>query len=218
VGKALRRRCTGHPAGARRHASRTASRAVCGPALAILAAAALGAASGCAGVQPRTDWDRTVDFQQYDSFAVLAPRTDADGEALADPQGDPFASPLLLQRARRMAAKILQDAGYLESPRERADLWVVARVATREKVEVRGSYYPHVTWTHGWTFRGGPIARTYTEGTLILDLIDAGSRELVWRGWASEPVSEVGPGPEKVRRFVEAILARFPPAPDDTAS
>ena len=56
----------------------------------------------------------------------------------------------------------------------------------------------------------------YVQGTLILDFVDANSKELIWRGTAQ---SEVDPDqkPEKRRettnKVVAKILANFPPIP-----
>jgi hypothetical protein len=63
-------------------------------------------------------------------------------------------------------------------------------------------------------------AREFIEGTLILDVVDARSEQLIWRGWMSEALDD-DPTPENVRMYVDAavskILARFPPASDAPA-
>jgi hypothetical protein len=54
----------------------------------------------------------------------------------------------------------------------------------------------------------------YTEGTLILDLIDAKKRTLIWRGWATSDMSgELKPRKREklVMDAVERILKSFPP-------
>ena len=59
----------------------------------------------------------------------------------------------------------------------------------------------------------------YTQGTLIIDIVDAASNELVWRGSTEGRVREKKTPEEREKRIrdaVAAILAEFPPArPDD---
>ena len=54
--------------------------------------------------------------------------------------------------------------------------------------------------------------RTYNEGTLVIDLIDASSRKLVWRAYAqteiNKPVSD-----QKAQKVAEKAFKNFPPAP-----
>jgi hypothetical protein len=54
----------------------------------------------------------------------------------------------------------------------------------------------------------------YEVGTLILDFVDADSRELIWRG-SAEAVMDVSVGPEyrkkKINEAVGMVLTYFPP-------
>ncbi len=99
-----------------------------------------------------------------------------------------------------------------------------------------GSYYGggflgHGHFGHGFFGRGhfrrshfglgyGPYygsgrVREYTRAQLVLDVVDAQTDELIWRGWATKSLED-NPTPEAVRKYVKAavekILERFPPA------
>jgi hypothetical protein len=54
--------------------------------------------------------------------------------------------------------------------------------------------------------------RTYTEGTLIVDIWDAKKKELVWRGVGSDTVSS---NPESNAKKIDQVVAdmfkRYPP-------
>lgn len=54
----------------------------------------------------------------------------------------------------------------------------------------------------------------YQAGTLILDVVDARTSELVWRGWAQDKVDGVLEHPDrlgaKLHEKVRLIMARFP--------
>lgn len=166
-------------------------------------------ASACGAVRPRSDWDREARFDHLDSFAVLpavAPPLDSAAEA-----SSPFRNPIVIERARRAVSLALTEAGYFEIAREQADFWVATHFATQEKLEV---YTTGATWgRRGYWVDGRTITTTYTEGTLIIDVIDPSSERLIWRGWASEELRGGGQSPERVQKVVDAIVGLFPPAP-----
>jgi hypothetical protein len=58
--------------------------------------------------------------------------------------------------------------------------------------------------------RRGVDVYEYMEGTLILDLVDAHTKELIWRGKATW-TSSIGPTREDIDRIVEKLLEEFPP-------
>ena len=66
----------------------------------------------------------------------------------------------------------------------------------------------------GYGGHGGYYVREYVQGTLVLDIVDADTNEVIWRGWAIDSL-DLNPEPEKVQMYVdqavEKILERFPP-------
>jgi hypothetical protein len=54
----------------------------------------------------------------------------------------------------------------------------------------------------------------YDAGTLILDVVDARSEKLVWRGWAQSSVDEMlndrNEMAKTIQRGVEQMLSRLP--------
>jgi hypothetical protein len=64
-----------------------------------------------------------------------------------------------------------------------------------------------------WGFGGGmATVQTYTEGSLVVDLYDATTRKMVWRGVATATVSDK---PEKnavkIDKSLAKLFARYPP-------
>jgi hypothetical protein len=99
------------------------------------------------------------------------------------------------------------------------------KIDVRDLEGGRARYYGYAYGSlgyFGYGYRGTTqqYAREYVEGTLILDVVDARSDELIWRGWMREALDN-DPKPENVRMYVDAavskILARFPPASDPPA-
>ena len=63
---------------------------------------------------------------------------------------------------------------------------------------------------------GAVRVESYKEGTLIIDLVDAERRELVWRGTATGAVSDLTQAEKKLFGAVGRIFEAFPPLPDDS--
>ena len=64
-----------------------------------------------------------------------------------------------------------------------------------------------------WGFGGGmATVQTYTEGSLIVDLYDATTRKMVWRGVATATVSsKPEKNAEKIDKSLMKMFARYPP-------
>jgi hypothetical protein len=54
---------------------------------------------------------------------------------------------------------------------------------------------------------------TFTEGTLIIDITDSKTKELVWRGTVSGNVDNVGDLEKQIRKGIKAILKKYPVTP-----
>jgi hypothetical protein len=73
-------------------------------------------------------------------------------------------------------------------------------------------------WAYGWRWRGPRLATSTVEqiplGTLIVDLVDARAKELVWRSTATDILRPNASPEEKDRALGEAVakmFAGFPP-------
>ena len=68
----------------------------------------------------------------------------------------------------------------------------------------------------GWgTTTSRTSAYTIDQGTLIVDIVDSGTNELVWRGMAQAEVGNPSPDPERRQQELndvcERLLSSFPP-------
>lgn len=175
----------------------------------MLAALALGA---CAQTPVRTDHDPGADFASMQSFAWVTPAEARVEDPLLD-------SGLLARKIQHAAVTELTTRGYREAGSGEADFLVTYHTATRERI--RDLYPTHsFHWQYGRGFRPyrgfgvgfhhSPV-QSIREGTLIIDVIDARSGELVWRGWSSGEVHPRRFTDEAVATAVRDILTRFPP-------
>src|SRR5688572_22050844 len=164
----------------------------------------------------RTDSDPAIDFSAYQSFAI-PPRTKPDTPDVLD-------NSLMRKRLEGMFVKELNGHGLAAAADPAtADLLVRYWITTEAKTDIStvpsggpsgygyGSPYPY------WGGRWGPmyqdvIVRDYTEGTLVLDLVDRQRDELVWRAYVVGTLSRER---ETVYQLVEEALGRafedYPP-------
>ena len=59
-----------------------------------------------------------------------------------------------------------------------------------------------------YRYGGSGYAREYVEGTLVLDVVDAKTDEVVWRGWSRKDLGG-DPKPENIRTYVNQAVAKI---------
>lgn len=170
--------------------------------------ATLAGAAACATVQVSTDYDRNVDFSRFHSFHLVGGHLMHEG--IPDENNT-----LVKDRIAAALRATLQSKGLQEAASD-ADLEVgyFAGARTRTEIESMPSYGPGFGpfWYGGWwdPAYNDWWTRTYSEGTLVIDLVDAHTKHLVWRAYARAeiqvPVSE-----EKIRDAVNQAFRSFPP-------
>jgi len=166
-------------------------------------AAVLTTAAGCSSVSVTTDWDVEADFEEFRTFALLEPAPQPKRPP------DKRLSPLAEKRIMNAVSAALTSRGYGESSRRRADLLAAIHTGSRQRVIVSHhgyGYGPHWRWHRGFS-----RVHQYREGALVLDIVNARSRELVWRGVATAPAAKPDPSGETAAKVVDKLLREFPP-------
>ena len=201
---------------------------------ATLSSFAVLALAGCATLQVRTDYDPEASFTQLSTYDWVDREADASGDPALN-------SPLLQRHIRDAVEGELGRMGYRKVTSETPDFRIAYRVMAEEKSRVDRSYgyagpyvYPGYFYPgyFGYRFYGGRSftpyyrysgagyagtgrVREYLRGTLVLDIIDVRTDEVVFRGWAIKSLHH-DPRPDKVRMYVdeavEKILENFPSA------
>jgi hypothetical protein len=170
---------------------------------------------GCSSVRVTTDYDRSAGFGHYQTYALEPPAK--------VPPLSPSADAALRNTLREEMAK----RGIREiAPNEKPQLAVVPHISLQRKYSVQ----QYTQWGYGpgvWPYYGGfysawagapftySTINSYTEGTLILDFLDASSQKLVFRGTAVATVSEKPESnAKKIEEAVRKIVDKLPhPAP-----
>lgn len=165
------------------------------------------------------DFDRGTDFSAYHSYAWLS----ADQEKTGDRRAD---SSTVDMRIRIAVGTQLRLKGYQALAEGRPDFYVAYHVGLKDSSpSISSQYYSDGMAGHAFahsadTRKSGGATPTinetpsYLTGSLLIDIIDAASQKLVWRGTAA---GEVDPGltsqqrDERTKAIVQKILSHFPP-------
>ncbi len=177
--------------------------------------------TGCMTLRVGSDYDRFVDFSNYQTFDWL----DDTVKAVIEPGErdvalESFArNSLLDKRVRRYVEANLRERGLIRIEDGTPDLLLRYYVAFRDRTLVTSSPDPffrrhgslHRRHRHGSFHSGTRISlRDFQEGTLILDAIDPRRNQLVWRGWSVGRTKDFMYDEKQVRAAVERILEKLP--------
>jgi len=165
---------------------------------------------GCSSVSVTTDYDREVNFANLKTFEWMTVSKDAMS---ANAQTSMFQNQLVDKRFRTAVKSQLEAKGLAEN-QTNPDFLVMYYATTEKKVNVTNYGYGYGRWGGG--YGGGVDVQQYTQGTIILDFVNAKSKELIWRSVATGALSST-PDPasaeEKIPPVVQQMLESFPPKP-----
>ncbi|HET8855264.1 MAG TPA: DUF4136 domain-containing protein [Salinimicrobium sp.] len=162
--------------------------------------------TSCSSVKVATDYDRTVSFDQYETFAFFKPGIDK--AEISD---------LDKKRILRAIENEMLEKGFTKS--ENPDLLVSIFTKTQENINIytRNYGYGYGWGWHPWYWGSGyNTVNSTVEGTLYIDLIDAQAKELVWQGMGTAALSVDSEDKiETINEVVEEILEKYPPGSED---
>ena len=142
----------------------------------------------------KVDFDRQAEFQKYKTFAWQKTQFPAPG--------------LGHERITRAINAQLTAKGLQKENEGHPDMYVTYRVTLRESINEE----IFVT--------GGPVMPTqvtsfpsvYLKGTLMVDVLDAGTKMVFWRGVAVDTVSNnPQKNKKKIERAAKKMFKNFPP-------
>ena len=158
------------------------------------------------------DYSHTENFRSVKTFAFK----DARAPETTTEQTTTYDSPFVMERTRAAIASQLQARG-LKQVKENPDAYVTARRTFKTEQVLYGpsGWGPYGWGWYGWGWGyGGPW---YTEdiikGTLIIDLVDADTGALLWRGLREKtvhPHAKPEKRTEQVYEDVAKIFKKFP--------
>jgi len=160
-------------------------------------------------IDVKIDFDRTTDFGRYKTFCWQKVGT---------------RNPLWIERIRAAVGSALTAKGWSQAESGSAcDIAVVAMEIKRNHDTVNTFYDDVGGGWGGWGWRGfggdgfgesTKTTETYQTGTLIVDLFDAKSKNLVWRGSATDTLSKNSDNIiKKLKSPVQKLFEQFPSQP-----
>jgi hypothetical protein len=162
--------------------------------------------TACSTVSVTTDYDHSVAFGKYHTYALMPL---AQEVPLSPSSESALRESLLAGLAKRGIREVEQEP----------DLHIVRHVSTQEKLAV----YQSPGWAYGGlpyrygrygAWAGAPMGYSdvsqYTEGTLVLDFVDAKTQKLVFRGVGTGTVGNPQSNAERIREAVGKILEALP--------
>lgn len=166
----------------------------------VLIGLALFLASASFAEQVKTDYDRTANFSRYKTYSW---------EKVQTPD------PLWVDRIKAAVNGALAAKGWTQME-SGGDISIVAMEINRNH-QTLNTYYDD--FGGGWRWRGfggfgesTTTSETYTVGTLVVDLFDAKTKMLVWRGVSSDMLSDKSDKNIKnLNKGVEKMFQHFPP-------
>jgi Domain of unknown function (DUF4136) len=163
-------------------------------------------AAGCAGQHVVTDYSPATGFSHFRTFALVTPP-------------DSGAQQLLDQRVRNAVRAQLLAKGLTETDRAHADLY--AGYGTVDKTHTTvytdregwgwggGWGWRYWRWGVAWPMTVRHQIETYTDGTVVVNLVDAKTKQVVYNGEASDVVSLPVKNPSGATQKVDAAVAKL---------
>lgn len=170
----------------------------------ILVAVGMGVL-GCASVQTQGDYDTNYDFGSLRTWDWMPEPGTSQGTT-----GRP--NPMVERRIEEAIERELAGKGYQRVQDGNPDFRVAFFASAQDKLDVSTTYD-----YYGYRWRTVAVPRTdvreYTEGTLIVDIVDGSLNDLVWRGTGTGTLRNASPeeSTQRINDAVRDVLEDFPP-------
>ncbi|MBN2102943.1 DUF4136 domain-containing protein [bacterium] len=157
--------------------------------------------NGCSSMNVMVKYDDEVNFEKYKTFKFVRPRRQ-DQKSVRDP--------FLNKEVMQEISSMMEERGFEEAESmEKADLLVHFYAYVRNRSNYVPPTYHLGRWGRVRHVRPGHVMH-YKTGTLVIDIVDAGAKEVVWQGVGKGVLDRFDPSTQLVQA-VEEVLKDFPP-------
>jgi hypothetical protein len=168
----------------------------------------------CWAGSAKSDFDPDVDFLRYKTFAIIGGLDPEHSGWLDEPE--------MHERFKNFVSGALETRGLHEVPvGSNATLAVRFWVARREKEDVTvidygtsymwGGYPPYWTGAWGYSYQEY-VVNAYAEGTLVVDLIDPNTKDLVWRTILKQKIEDRAKAYIEAKKNLYKAMETLPPS------
>jgi hypothetical protein len=157
------------------------------------------AAAACSTLELNTDYTPGTDFGKYRTFEFR-----------------PAAQPKNPVAARSVSYAVGQtlEAKGMKEVAQGGDLLIYGHFVRDEKLQFDTYGYTTVGW-YGWGYSPAvTTARVIPVGTLLIDLVDASTKKLVWRGMVKDEIDAQLYPEEREKKAIgiaKQLFADYPP-------
>ena len=151
----------------------------------------------CSSMTTAVDYDHTVNWSQFHTFQLA--------EGTKDPET------FTQKRIEDGITQALQSKGWTVAT-SNPDLLVYSHVVLSQEKQW------NATSMGGFGYRGGRMGGMATAtqtnipiGTIIVDMVDPKTKEMIWRGTAQDQVSGTGADRGQVQQAMQELFKNFPP-------
>ena len=147
----------------------------------------------CYAQKVNVDYNKEFDFNSLKTYSWQ--------------KGTPAANPLMEQRIVKAIEYNLAMKGF-QQVESSPDFYVVSHASTKEELDI-------TEWGYGrprWGYSSTVDVEKVLVGTLIVDILEAKDKQLVWRGVATDSASDKPEKNEKkINKAAEKMFKKFPP-------
>ena len=164
-------------------------------------------ASAATAQKITTDWDHEANFSSYQTYMWH--------------EGTPLSNQLMQQRVNSAIESELSAKG-LREVESNPDVYVTYHATKKDNTEYQTDSFGYGMGGRGWRWGGMGMggmgtsttrAVTYQKGTLVVDLWDAKTKKMVWRGTSTSTLSDKpDKNSKKIHKAMEKLFAKYPPA------
>jgi hypothetical protein len=156
------------------------------------------AVAGCATLRVNAYLDRSADFTRYASYAWA----DHGAFATGDPRLDN--NRFFIQRIEDAVDMHLAARGFEKTSPGAADVLIHIHAQMEQQIETA-----RLDPIDGHCVDDECRPEVYDVGTLMVDVMDARTNRLVWRGWAERGLDGVIDNQRAMERTVDDVVARI---------
>lgn len=170
--------------------------------------------TACSSYAVKTDYDPAITYASYKTFDWYAASKRAKGKGSGT-------DPLMDKRVRTSVQAVLEAKGFRQDTVAEPDfLMTYYPIYENKKYRTTTSFGGGYGWgRRHWGYGAGTRFSTsqvhkYREGTIILEIVDSKSNQLVWQGAAEGALTNLDnpeDAQEQINKAVRDLLANFPP-------
>jgi hypothetical protein len=163
------------------------------------------ACAGCSSVDVTTDYDPDANVAQYRTFDWMERHNPRDG----GPAGNMGLSDPLAQKHIRSAIERELLSKGIKQTESQPDFLIMVHASTRNQVDVERYGYRYGRW--GRRTAMVTTVDRYKEGSIIVDFIDATTKEMVWRGVAQDALRKGDSRADYIDECMKQLFKEYPP-------